>query len=59
MSDRPMNLEIASPEFFSTPFEKLRVEENEGAGRTYVLKGKRIVAVVKPKQAPDVRSGGL
>lgn len=38
--------EIVAPEFFSTPAKKMTVEEGRpGTGRTYVLKGDRIVAV--------------
>lgn len=40
-----VRIEVASSEFFATPLKKLTVEENEGTGRTYVLKGDRIVAV--------------
>lgn len=47
---RPIHLEAASPEFFSTPAKKLAVEENDGTGRTYFLKGDRIVAVGVPVQ---------
>jgi hypothetical protein len=48
---RPVRLEVASPDFFATPLKKLTVEQNAGTGRTYVLKGGRIVAVAKSAEA--------
>lgn len=46
----PIKIEIAAPEFFSTPPKKLVVEDNAGTGRTYILKAGRIVAVGIPTQ---------
>lgn len=48
MTTQPIKLVLTSPEFFSTPPKKMVVEENEGAGRTYILKADRIVAVGMP-----------
>lgn len=45
---QPIKLIIKSPEFFSTPPKKITVEENAGTGRTYFLRGDRILAVGLP-----------
>ena len=45
---RPLKIEVASSEFFSTNPKRLRIEENEGAGRIYFLKEDRVVAVAYP-----------
>jgi hypothetical protein len=51
-----LHLIIKSEEFFATPLKKLAVEENRGAGRTYFLKGERIVAVAIPAQESSCRT---
>lgn len=45
-----LRLELADPVFFATPLKKLTLEENAGTGRTYIMKGDRIVAVAKPRE---------
>lgn len=45
---QPIKLIIKSSEFFSTPPKKITVEENAGTGRTYFLRGDRILAVGMP-----------
>lgn len=40
-----VKIEFATPDFFSANPKQLEVEENKGAGRVYILKNGRIVAV--------------
>lgn len=48
-SGAKVRIEVASSDFFVTPLKKLTVEHNDGTGRTYILKGDRIVAVAVAK----------
>lgn len=49
MTDRPIKLVLHTPEFFSIPLKKLRVEECVVANRVYFLNRRdQIVAVGVP-----------
>jgi hypothetical protein len=54
-----MQLELASPEFFSTPPTKLVVDDHlPNTGRTYILKADKIVAVIKDyAEIPEAQTG--
>jgi len=44
-----VKIEFAAAEFFAADPKKLQIEENEWAGRVYILKNGRIVAVAQPR----------
>lgn len=52
--DKPVRLgrfEVVAPDFFFIPSRLLRLESDQNVNRTYLLKGERIVAVGRRKEA--------